>query len=276
MAFEITAAVSQEDVASYFIKKLDTALVAKYAMRYHIASQGADSFKIPGFDDATTGVYTGLDITIEDQTMSEAILLLDQKPYFAIQVDKVDTYENAVNIVTGALDRGAYAVQKVIDAFVFNVLATEADIPEIPTVVVDADNVIKTILNLGLQLDDNDVAEWGRVLFVPPFFATALAEANITLNTGSAEEATRRGWVGIFGGFQIYKTNQLTDGVETGSKVVIAGIPDGGDFAQSLKTASTVAMEKNFKDLVKGLNSNGAVVSEPNCYVKLDAQSVVV
>jgi len=326
MAFVVTEAINQNKVADYMIKKLDTVLVSSGVMRHHNAGKGVDSFKIPGFDDGVTGDYDGSDITFNDQTMTSKPLVLDQKKYTAPQVDRIDNYENALEIVTGMVDRAVYAVAKVVDKFVFKTVADDVLVPTLPVYTVDVDTVINEILQIGLKMDENDIPEFGRELYVPPFVSTALAEANIVLNTGTAEDATRAGFVGYFGGFRILKSNNLASGTtptydaldeinipkatpivvgnhagvssgtavyENGnlyvlnatdeaiaisanalvadSKIMFGSFQEGGDFAQSLQHSELINRESNFKTAYKSLTSYGAVLSNPKCYVNVEA-----
>jgi hypothetical protein len=125
---------------------------------------------------------------------------------------------------------------------------------------------------MGQTLDENDVPEFGRFLIVNPATASLLAEANLLFNTSTAEEASRRGFIGSFGGFVVYKSNNLPEGGTAGYTDIIGGIAEGGDFAQSIYVDEIVKNPNAFQYIIKGLSSYGAVVSKPEAYVKASVQ----
>jgi hypothetical protein len=274
MAFNLTDAVNQEVVTQKLIIRLRRNLVAGVAMRYHQVPAGVDSYKIPGFLDVIEQDYTGTDLTIDPADMEHKILLLSNKKAFAKSVDYVDDYESAIEILGRVLDEGVYTIQKVTDAFILETIASTSGVPTIGDIDLTKDNVIRTILNMGQTLDENDVPEFGRFLIVNPAMSSLLAEANLLFNTSTAEEGAVRGFIGTFGGFNIYKSNNLPASATAGYTDVVAGVADGGDFGQSIYVDEIVKNPKSFQYIIKGLSSYGAVVSKPEAYVLASVQVV--
>ncbi len=270
MAFDVTASVDQDKVADYMVKHLPTALVSYGLMRHHTAGRGVDSFKIPKFNKGTVGTYTGADITFNDYTMDSEPLVLDQKKYSAPTVDIIDKYENHMNLVTGMVDMAIEAVAEDTDKYMFQTVADKVGVVEHTAYTIETSTIIRHILDMGVALSKNNVPRNGRKLFVPYEYSSILAEKNIGLTTNSANEGVRTGSIGHFGGFEIFETNNLADGVAVGSKVMIACSPEGGDFAQSLQHAEILNLPNNFRTAYKTLTSYGSTISNTKCYIKCD------
>lgn len=271
MAFALDGVINEEQILNIMIAKMRKALVAQNAVRYHSVPGGLSSIKIPGISDVEDQEYTGSDLDITDVTDEAKILVLNQRRSFAKTVDKVDDYEAAVNVVSEVIENGIYGIAKRADKFINTTITSDADVASLAggQITISALNAVSTIIKVGVALDNLDVPESGRILMASPELAGALAEANISFSITTAEEAARTGFVGRFGGFDIFKSNNLADGAGSG-KMCYAGIPAGGDFGQSLQTSDIVSTEKSFKWLIKGLSVYGSKVNNPNCYVKFD------
>ncbi len=272
MALVVFSSAQQDEITGYRIKKLDPLLVSKGAMRHHVAGRGVSSFQIPQFDEGTTGDYDGSDITFHDQTMSDVTLLLTEKKTSLPQVDIIDNYENQLNIITGMVDRAVVALAQVMDIYTFKTISDTTGIPAMDDYTADKASIIDQILDIGTKMDENNVPAHNRKLYVPPFVSALLTGANITLNTNSANQAVEAGRIGHFAGFSIYMSNNLPDGVATGSKIMLACFAEGGDFAQSLKHSELINREANFKTAYKTLTSYGSIISNPKCYVKCEVK----
>jgi hypothetical protein len=67
------------------------------------------------------------------------------------------------------------------------------------------------ISSIGVAMTNNKCPRRGRKLAVAPEISALISAANLELNTSTAEEAAKEGFVGRFGGFDIFETINLAD-----------------------------------------------------------------
>jgi hypothetical protein len=120
------------------------------------------------------------------------------------------------------------------------------------------------VTTLKQRLDENEVPEEGRFLFIPPAGATAmLKDPGIKLNVPAAyEDLVVKGMITELEGFKVFKSNRLT-GDNTNGYYVLAGQTNFITFADK---ALEVGMEEdligNFGSAYKDLFVYGAKVAD--------------
>ena len=270
MAFNLDGLINEELITGIMREKFFASLVSQYGVRTHQVAGGASSIKIPAINDILTQDYTGADLTLTPVTDNSVILTLDQNKAFGYTVDSVDDYQSVISAISLATAEGVYRLAEQVDEYTLGVISTGALANSIGSGTVDATNVVDVILEMGQGLDEKNVPTNGRVMFINPQVATALAQANLTLYSDSmATEAGRNGFVGVFGGFTIYKSNKLKDA--TTGKTILAGVPVGTDMGYGFRSSDIVEAEKSFTYILKGMVNYGGVMSNADSYVSYDA-----
>lgn len=244
-------------------------------------ARSGDSVKITNFVDPTIGSYTPhTDITIEDVDDATQSLLIDQKKYYAFEVDDVEKAQ-AVNggaVLSTATQRAAYGLKNTLDAFVFTTMAAGAsaaapDHQVAEATISTAADAYVALVDWSVLLDQADIPEEDRWVVVTPAFHGKLLKDDRFVKAGDdASAATRmNGRVGEAAGFSVYKSNNLPDGAGAGAgKAMIAGYRGATTLAEQIIETEAARMEKRFADMVKGLHVYGAKVTRPTGLVVAD------
>lgn len=130
---------------------------------------------------------------------------------------------------------------------------------------VTASTVFSQFQQLQTKLDDNEVPEEDRWAVVPPRIANLIvASGEYNNDTESARaEATKRGYVGEFAGFKIYKASSLRlPGDGTNGWHILAGHKSAITFAMGLTENGVEDAIANFGKRYKSLYVYGAKVAD--------------
>jgi len=272
MAFVLNGTIGKEEIRNMFIPNVEYNLVASNFTTMETVMD-TESVKIWGVGAVQTSAYSGSAV-ITDATDTSVTLTLDQSQYFMKSIDKVDNAQGAVKVLSTVLQRGAEATADGIDAFIFTTLAgtTNTTNPTSAAVALTASNVVAWVLDLGVKLDNLKAPARGRVLAVSPEIGAILATANMSFQTSTAEEAVKTGFLGVFGGFSIFKSTNLKVGNESTSRVCIACVPEGSYAGIGYQEYSIAEPDTSFKWLAKGLANYGAKIAQELFIVKSDAK----
>lgn len=136
-------------------------------------------------------------------------------------------------------------------------------------------NIIDSILNLGLVLDEQNVPETGRFIVLPAWASMLLKGSDLkdASMTGDGTSPLRNGRVGQIDRFTVYSSNLLprvADGAVTAYSM-FAGTKDGISYASQLTKVETMRSESTFSDLMRGLNVYGFKVTKPEALATLYA-----
>ena len=267
MAFNLDGVIQKELITDVMIPSIRNNLVAANFVRTKIV-MGAESIKIWGVGTVTVGDYAGGTVAGTAHTDTSVVLTLDKAKYFKENIEKIDNAQAAVDILTPVLQEGAYGIASQIDKDTFTELANTTTSVAANTAA-DETNIVATILAMKTALTNAGAPMEGRRLAISPEVSAILAEANLTLNTGSAEEATRNGWVGKFGGFDIYETVNLPDGATTG-KICIASVERGGCLGVGFNELKAEEVSGQFFWAAMGLSNYGNQLVKNEYVVKCD------
>lgn len=244
MAFTLDGVISKEEIRNLFIPDLIQNLVAAFFVNLNTVKD-ALSIKVPGVGEVEVNKYTGTAVTTA-ATDESKVLVLDQSDYFQKSIDKVDNEQSAVKIIGKVLTKGAEAMAEVIDRFLFETLAGALN--SIPGVALSDTNITTFISNMGVKLTNLKAPKKGRRITLTPEAAALLAEANISFNTSTAEEAAREGFVGRYGGFDIFESVNLfspdfavlnvTD-IPTADTIVLINVISGVSSGTAVLTPAT-------------------------------------
>lgn len=272
MAFVLNGTIGKEEIRNMFIPNVEYNLVSSNFTTMETVMD-TESVRIWGVGAVQTSAYNGTAV-VTDATDTSVLLTLDQSRYFMKQIDKVDNAQEAVKILSTVLQYGAESTADEIDKYVFSVLATTTNTinPTSAAMTISDTNVVQWVLDLGVKLDNLKAPSRGRVLAVSPEIAAQLATANLKFQTTTAEEAAKTGFVGVFGGFTIFKSVNLAVGNESTSRVCIATVPSGSYAGIGYQEYNIVEPDMSFKWVAKGLANYGAAIGQPLFVVKSDAK----
>lgn len=238
-----------------------------------------DTVKINQLGEVTVKDYTpGKDIDVpEDLTGTQQTLTIDQAKYFNFAVDDVDNAQTNPKLMDKAMERAAYAMNDIVDAFAANLLAVNVhadnmigsdSAPIVPTV----QNAYDYLVDLATKLTEANVPMAGRWVVIPAFYHGLLLKDPRFVGNGTDynKAILEGGEVGAGAGFTIYVSNNVPN--TSGEKYkVIAGTEEAGSFAEQILKTEAYRPEKRFSDAVKGLHVYGAKVLQSKCIAVLTA-----
>ncbi len=238
-----------------------------------------DTVKINQLGDVTVKDYTpGKDIDVpEDLSGTDQTLTIDQAKYFNFAVDDVDNAQTNPKLMDKAMERAAYAMNDVVDAFAASLLAVNVhadnmigtdEAPIVPT----AQTAYDYLVDLGVKLTEANVPMAGRWVVVPAFFHGLLLKDERFVGNGTDynKAILEGGEVGAGAGFAIYVSNNVPN-AEGAKYKIIAGTEAAGSFAEQILKTEAYRPEKRFSDAVKGLHVYGAKVLQSKCIAVLTA-----
>ena len=236
-----------------------------------------DTVKINQVGDVSIKDYTkGTDIDApEDITGEQQELKIDQAKYFNFAVDDVDNAQTNPKLMDKAMQRAAYAMNDVVDAFAANLLAINVHADnaigtnEAPIVPTKAD-AYDYLVDLNTKLTEANVAKMGRWVVIPAFYHGLLLKDDRFVGNGTDynQAILEGGEVGKAAGFTVYVSNNVPNTEGTKYKV-IAGTTEVGSYAEQILNTEAYRPEKRFSDAVKGLHTYGAKVLQRKCIAVL-------
>ena len=236
-----------------------------------------DTVKINQVGDVSIKDYIkGTDIDApEDITGEQQELKIDQAKYFNFAVDDVDNAQTNPKLMDKAMQRAAYAMNDVVDAFAANLLAINVHADnaigtnEAPIVPTKAD-AYDYLVDLNTKLTEANVAKMGRWVVIPAFYHGLLLKDDRFVGNGTDynQAILEGGEVGKAAGFTAYVSNNVPNTEGTKYKV-IAGTTEAGSYAEQILNTEAYRPEKRFSDAVKGLHTYGAKVLQSKCIAVL-------
>jgi hypothetical protein len=203
MAFNLTGVIVTNMITELFIPQVRKSLVSRNFV-IEKSEVKAESIKIWGVGAVTINDYTGGVVTPTAHVDTSVLLTLDKAKDFNQSVEKIDSEQSALDVLPGIIEAGSYGLANAIDTDVFTMLATTTKLVADP--VLDATNVVEWIGDLATELTNNGAPREGRKLSFSPEMVNVLNQAAVVLNVTAAEAAAREGFIGRFGGFDIFET----------------------------------------------------------------------
>ncbi|WP_165063446.1 phage major capsid protein [Paludisphaera rhizosphaerae] len=233
----------------------------------------------------TAGNYTpGSDFTLMDATATANTLTLDQKPYWAINVDDVERVQTNPEALSQITRDGAVAISDAIDTYIFGLYAkaatankiTGASNAAIPFTGGSAKDPYETIVDLATALTKSNAPLTNRWLVVSPeIYGILLKDKDHFINVSNlgntvvtaaqfGEVASRPGLVGSIAGFSVYCSNHLTKASSNANVYLVGGQGTPFHFASQLGDVEFVRPSMQFSTVAKQLVTFGADVLGPN------------
>lgn len=203
----------------------------------------------------TTGVVTGSGTTFTSAMVGKPFKADGHSKWY-----RVKTYTSATSITiendsddeTSAYDGGAISA------------GASYTIQAATPIQLTKSNVYQYFTELSTILDNNEIPEEDRWAVVPPYVAGLIRQAPEYVAIGSESgrmEAVKRGLVGEFAGFRVYKASeQRIAGDGTNGWHVLAGHKSAITFAMGMTENGTEDLIGNFGKAYKSLFVYGAKV----------------
>jgi hypothetical protein len=236
-----------------------------------------DTVRIQAIGAITISSYTKNSNISAPETLTDAetTLLIDQAKYFNFQVDDVDRRQIAVNLIDAAMREAAYGLSDVADQLIAGLYASSGSAvgssgsPK--TDLGTATNAYIHLVELGIELDEQNISSQGRWVTVPPWYHGKLLQDDRFVKSGvdSAAAVLANGEVGQAAGFRILKSNNVSNDATTWR--IMAGTDQAISYAEQINAVEAYRPELRFGDAVKGLHLYGAKVVRPAALATLYA-----
>jgi len=134
---------------------------------------------------------------------------------------------------------------------------------------VDKDNILDTIVDMGSILDEQSVPSTERWVVLPPLVCGMIKKSDLkdASLAGDGTSIMRNGRLGMIDRFMIYASNSIATTVTGTEHNVIAGHPSAITFASQLIKNETLKNPDDFGDLVRGLQVYGYEVLKTEALV---------
>lgn len=228
-----------------------------------------DKVKINQIGDITIKNYTkGTPIADPEAVDGVGQMLeIDQAKYFNFSIDDVDAAQTNPKLMDQAMQRAAYGMNDVTDAFIAGLMAVGAlnnganlgsdATPLVPT----ATTAYDMLVDLATDLTEKNVPTMGRFVVVPAWFHGLLLKDKRFVGNGTDynKAMIEGGEVGVAAGFSVNISNNVPN--TGGAKYkIVAGTNVGASFVEQILKTEAYRPEKAFSDAIKGLHVYGAKV----------------
>lgn len=231
-----------------------------------------DRVKVGAIGDVTINSFTKNTDINAPEALSDAqqTLVIDQGKYFNFQVDDVDRAQIKPQLRTEAMDRAGYRMRDQEDQYVASLYTdvpsgnTQGSSGSPKTDLGTAGKAYEYLVQAGIDLDETNTPSDGRWAVVPPWFygKLLLDDRFVKAGTPATDAVLRNGVVGEAAGFQILKSNNVSNNGTTYR--ILFGHPMAWSFAEQIAEVEAYRPERRFADAVKGLLLYGAKVMRPD------------
>lgn len=216
----------------------------------------------------SVNAYSG-SVTYEVPASTQQSLLIDQKRYWAFQLEDVDQAQANVSTMQAYMAEAAFALADDVDKHLASQYAsagnTESTAQKI-NLTSSPVSMYALAVKAGQNLDEKNVPRGGRWMVVSPAgYAAMLRDAAFVHATAVADQLIRTGEVGSISGFTVYVSNNLVDS-SSGARTAVwfmYGSTAAITVADQLVKTEAMRLEDAFADGVRGLLLYGTKVVRP-------------
>lgn len=242
--------------------ELQTKLVANCTRAYEGDCKYANTVRILGVGEPTIGEYTGADITIEEMTDKDQLLLIDQANYFAFEVKDIDKAQSVPGLPEKYQKKAVHGLAVKRDTYVANLIKGGTNVTEVAAMTQDA---IKEGIDKALVALRERNYDGAGVIEITPAVYNVFKNNLIELSTNNPE-LIKRGVVGMYDGYEVCMSNNLAK--DSTSVYCCARSKDAIAFAGQINEVEAGRMERRFSDYIRGLDTFGSkVIAEPELQV---------
>ena len=209
------------------------------------------------------------DISWQEMDSAQKVLLIDQADSFAVQLDDVDKAQVKPKLMDGIMSEAAYAIGDSVDQFIAAKYSDAGNTVSALTVSVGA--VIQNLSNMQLKLNEANVPQQDRYLFVPPWYHQHIVNSvSQGINSTGVPKLMDNGvlvngYVGELFGFNLLMSNNVSNNGTVWQMMALHR--SAITFAGQIAKIEATRIQDRFGDGVKGLYLYGAKVVRPNAMV---------
>ena len=234
--------------------ELKTKLVANCTRAYEGDCKYANTVRILGVGEPTIGQYTGADITIEEMSDKDQLLLIDQANYFAFEVKDIDKAQSVPGLPEKFQAKAVHGLAIKRDSYVANLIKAGTNVTEVSGMTQDA---LKAGIDAAIVALRERNFDGAGVIEITPAVYNAFKNNLVELKTNN-DELIKRGVVGMYDGYEVCMSNNLA---KDGSSVYCAvRSKDAIAFAGQINEVEAGRMERRFSDYIRGLDTFGSKV----------------
>lgn len=248
-------------------------------------SQMGDTLRIRTLPDIVVNNYTkGQKLVYQTPEGSYLDLLIDKGKYWAVAYNELDKKQSDIEYVQKWAEHAGETMKVAIDADVLQntygdvhasnkgatagVESGDIDLGSSGSPVeLLSTNIIDTIVNCGVVLDEQNVPDDNRWMVLPAWAIGLLKSSDLkdASITGDGQSVLRNGRVGKIDRFTIYMSNNLKMTTDGSDKVANAmfGHKMGIAFASQMTSKETIDNPNDFGKLIRALQAYGYKVVKP-------------
>lgn len=221
----------------------------------HIRKRGDVSVK----DYAGTVVYDGISGTSDT-------LVIDQKKYFAFEVDDIDKIQSDIELIKGYRERAMINVNLAKDSFVMSKYVN-ADSANDVSVTLTKNNAYAMLNEVMRKLTDSNAVidrkqpngqrPW--IIVNPTITEIFRQSPELIQATPQGEKVIREGTLGVVAGFDLLESTNFSS-TGSGTYHIMAGTNEAITFASQFEEFELVRLENSFGTGCRGLYIYGAKV----------------
>jgi len=248
-----------------------------------IQKQG-DTVRVGTLPDITINDHVeGQDLEVENPSPSNVDLVIDKGKYYSFAVGDVTRKQSGIEYVKKWAAHASNGMKVAIDTQILaniygsvhasNAGASAGAISGAIDLGATGDphgittaNIISSILQCGLALDEQNVPDEDRWLVFPSWAIAKLKASDVkdASMMGDSVSVLRNGRVGRIDRFEIYQSNNLATSTDTHTCYeVLFGWKRAVAFASQMVKAESLRNQKAFGDIVRGLQVYGYKVMKP-------------
>lgn len=244
-----------------------------------------DVVQIRTIPDIVINDYTvGQDLQVDRPKPGKISLFIDKGKYYNVSLNDVEVYQSDLDYINKWSDDAAEQMKIQIDSGILADVYADAHASNkgnsagkitgslimgatgAPAAVTKG-NILDYIVDMGTVLDEQDVPEQGRWIVIPAIFCGLIKKSDLkdASLAGDATSIMRNGLLGMIDRFMIYKSNQIATTTDSGNTVYnsIFGQMNALTFAAQLVKNEVIKNQKDFGDLMRGLNVYGYETIKP-------------
>ena len=242
-----------------------------------------DTVHIQTPGDVTVGTYVkGTAMTYQDLDGDSQTLVVDQKKYFAFNIEDIDKVQANVELMQTYIRRAKVAVNAARDKYLHSLaVAGVASGNDMGTITVTKSNIYDTCVDLFEKLaacdaiDDSGRGEDGKrpFLILPPKIISIIRKSDEAKHaTTLGDEVIRKGVIMQYAGFDIKQSTLLKTNIDADSQTtttddyeIICGTNEAITYADQITKNQGLRDKDDFATHVSGLYVYGAKVAQPKC-----------
>lgn len=234
--------------------ELKTKLVQNCTRAYEGDCKYANTVRILGVGEPSIGAYTGADITIEEMTDKDQLLLIDQANYFAFEVKDIDKAQSVPGLPEKYQAKAVHGLAVKRDSFVANLIKAGTNVTTVASMTQEA---LKEGIDAAIVALRERNFDGAGVIEITPAVYSAFKNNLVELKTNN-DELIKRGVVGMYDGYEVCMSNNLAK--DESAVYCAVRSKDAIAFAGQINEVEAGRMERRFSDYIRGLDTFGSKV----------------